>query len=130
MWLGPGAYSWATVGGVPNMAVTYLYHPGQTDDYGDNLRWNKAFQPGLKHHVKQLITMNTVTGGVGNADGVLQAWIDGTQVLDLHNLVYRNDPYVHVTHFDWSIFRGGGSSSWSGSQDDTVDVDNLVVTAQ
>lgn len=67
--------------------------------------------------------MNTV----GQANGVLQAWMDGTQVLDLHSYVFRTDPAVHVTHFDWSIFRGGGDSSWAGARDGYIDVDNLTV---
>ena len=125
MWLGPKAYSWA---GPINMAVSYMYHPGQTDIYGDNVRWNKAFVAGQWHTVKQCYVMNTP----GMADGTLQAWFDGTQVLDLHNFVYRSAARsdLHINYINWSIFRGGGDLTWASSRVGYIDIDNVLVTTQ
>ncbi len=121
MWLGPKAYKWA---GPLNMAVSYMYHPGQTGTYGDNVRWNKAFVAGVWHTVKQCHTMNTV----GKADGVLKAWIDGTKVVDQTNFVYRTRSDVHISHIVFSIFRGGNTMDWAGSRDSTIDIDNIAIT--
>jgi len=124
MWLGPAAYSFAGEGGNDNMAVTYLYHPGQADKWGDNIQWHKPFVDGKWHHVQQCHTLNTI----GKSNGVLEAWLDGAQVVDRSDVVYRTDSNVHITHFDWSIFRGGDSGLWAGSKDGYIDVDNVKVT--
>ena len=124
MWLGPAAYSFAAEGGNDNMAVTYLYHSGQAGKYGDNIQWHRPFGDGRWHHVKQCHTVNAV----GKSDGVLEAWFDGAVVVDRTDVVYRTDPNVHITHFDWSIFRGGSSSAWAGRTDGYVDLDNVRVS--
>ncbi len=122
MWLGPAAYKWA---GPLNMAVSYMYHPGQAGTYGDNVRWNTAFVAGTWHTVKQCHTMNTV----GRADGVLTAWIDGTKVVDQTDYVYRTRDNVHITHIVFSIFRGGNTINWAGNRDSTIDIDNIAITS-
>ena len=123
MWLGPRAYSFAGEGGNSNMAVTYLYHPGQLSQWGDNVQWHRPFAAGQWHKVRQCHVMNTI----GQDNGVLQAWFDGTKVVDSSDMRYRIDGNVHITHFDWSIFRGGNTLDWGGSRDGYVDVDNLVI---
>ena len=69
--------------------------------------------------------MNTV----GSANGKLSVWFDGTQVRNDTNVVYRKYSTVHITHLDWSIFRGGGDLSWAGKSTNTIDLDSLVVYA-
>ena len=125
MWL--GAKTWKTVreARASNLVVTYLYHPGQKRDYGDNVYWGSSFRPNVWHQVRQCHVMNTP----GKADGVLQTWFDGRLVKDSRDVVYRTDPKVHITHFDWSIFRGGNSDLWAGTHTSYVDLDNLKITA-
>jgi hypothetical protein len=125
MWLGSKMWKMVRDAGRTNMVVTYLYHPGQDRKYGDNVSWGTSFTPGMWHHVKQCHVMNTV----GRSDGVLQTWFDGHLVVDQHDVVYRTDPKVHITHFDWSIFRGGDNADWAGAGTAYVDMDNLKVTA-
>ncbi|WP_420814070.1 polysaccharide lyase [Nakamurella deserti] len=122
MWLGPKAYKWA---GPLNMAVSYMYHPGQAGTYGDNVRWNTAFVAGQWHTVKQCHSMNTV----GKADGVLRAWIDGKLVVDDTSYVYRVRNDVHISHIVFSIFRGGNTLDWAGSRDNFIDIDNIAITS-
>ena len=125
MWLGPRYYSWANVDGQQNMAISYIYHPGQPSQWGDNIRWGMPFYPGRWHTVRQRHVMNTI----GRADGILQAWIDGRLVVNRSDFVYRTDTAEHITHFDWSVFRGGGDVTWASSRDGYVEVDNLLLTA-
>ncbi|MET3805231.1 hypothetical protein ABIB25_002232 [Nakamurella sp. UYEF19] len=123
MWLGPGAYRWA---GPNNMGVSYMYYPNQPDDYGQNMRWNKEFVRNTWHSIKECYTMNTP----GTADGVLQAWMDGTLVQDNHSFLYRQTASVHANQIGWSLFRGGNTAAWAGARGGFVDIDNLVVTGR
>ena len=125
MWLGAKTFKRVRDAHASNLLVTYLYHPGQKTEYGDNVYWGSSFTPNVWHQVRQCHVMNTV----GRADGVLQTWFDGRMILDSHDVVYRTDPKVHITHFDWSIFRGGdGAALWAGTHTSYVDMDNLKIT--
>jgi hypothetical protein len=122
MWLGPKAYRWATP---HNMGVTYLYHPGQATQWGDNVRWNRPFTSGRWHTIRQCHVMNTV----GRADGQLLVWLDGSQVRADRNVTYRTRSDVHITHLDWSVFRGGNTMDWASSRKGYVYLDSLQVVA-
>lgn len=124
MWLGPKLSRSVRDSGQPDLAVTYLYHPGQSGTFGDDISWGRGLVDGGWHQVRQCYTLNTV----GRSDGDLQAWIDGTEVLDRTDVVYRTDPEVHITHLDWSVFRGGDTPDWAAATDGDVDLDNLKVT--
>jgi hypothetical protein len=122
MWLGAGSYSFVKAS---NMAVSYMYHPGQKSQYGDNVQWNKAFAAGRWHQVKQCYTMNTV----GKSDGRLRAWFDGELVVDDNAFVYRTRNDVHINYLNWSVFRGGATLDWAGDRTGYVDFDDVRVTA-
>lgn len=122
MWLTPKSYSWA---GPTNMAVSYMYHPGQAGTYGDNVRWNRGFTAGKWHTVKQCYVMNTV----GKANGVLQAWMDGQLVVNHSDYVYRVRADVHINYLVFSLFRGGNTLAWAGARDNYVDIDNIAITS-
>ena len=49
-------------------------------------------------------------------------------MLDRADVVYRTDPEVHITHLDWSVFRGGDNDDWAAGAGGDVDLDNLLVT--
>lgn len=125
MWLGSKMWKFVRDSDRQDMLVTYLYHPGQAREYGDNVSWDSSFAPGVWHHVRQCHVLNTV----GKANGVMQAWFDGKLVLQQYDVVYRTDPNVHITNFDWSVFRGGNNVAWSSKTNGYVDLDNLLVTA-
>ena len=124
MWIGPKLSQAVRDSGLPDVAVTYLYHPGQTGTFGDDISWGQGLVDGTWHSVRQCYTLNTV----GQADGRLQAWIDDVAVLDRSDLVYRTDPEVHITHLDWSVFRGGDTEDWAADAGGDIDLDNLLVT--
>lgn len=125
MWLGSKMSRMVRDADRLNLVVTYLYHPNQAGTYGDQLSWGSSFRPGVWHNVRQCHVLNTI----GRSDGVLQTWFDGRLVMQDDDVVYRTDPKVHITHFDWSIFRGGNTIAWAGSSTGYVDMDNLKITA-
>ena len=124
MWLGPKLSGAVRASGRSDLAVSYLYHPGQAGRYGDDLGWGRGLVDGTWHEVSQCYRLNTV----GRSDGRLQAWVDGEPVLDRSDLVYRTSDQVHVTHLDWSVFRGGNTREWAGETGGDVDLDDLRVT--
>ena len=124
MWLGAKSFKLVRDAGQTDLAVTYLYHPGQSGRFGDDISWGRGLVDGEWHQVRQCYTLNKI----GRADGRLRAWIDGAAVLDRTGIVYRTDPKVHVTHLDWSVFRGGDTAEWEGESGGDVDLDNLRVT--
>ncbi len=110
-------------------AVQYVYFPRQTTTYGVDLPYVVAgtparFQPGTWHRVEHRVVMNTP----GQANGVLQAWIDGQPALDLHDRVWRLDASVHVDALYFSTFFGGNDPSWGARRDESVDFDDFVVS--
>lgn len=125
MWLGAKMWKAVRDSKRPNGVVTYLYHPGQVREFGDNVFWPGCwFIGGRYHRVTQYHRLNTV----GQADGVLRTWFDDQLVLDQTDVVYRTDPAVQISHFDWSVFRGGSSMDWTAPVTNYVDIDNVLLT--
>jgi hypothetical protein len=104
--------------------ISYLYGPRQRSFHGDSVPWNKAVVAGRWHTIEQCYVMNTV----GLANGRLQTWFDGAQVLNVGNMVWRTRYDVHATHLMWSVFRGGSTLDWAGSRSGHIDFDDVRVT--
>jgi len=43
------------------------------------------------HKVEAYFKMNTISGNIGQHDGIMQEWIDGTQVINRTNVLYRTN---------------------------------------
>lgn len=83
--------------------------------------------PGYKndwHHVEAYYQLNTIANGIGQADGVAQYWVDGTLVIDAHNVLFRTGahPTMAFDQFLIAPYIGGGSPV-----DQTMWVDDLTV---
>ena len=105
-------------------AVQYLYHPDQPGTYGEDLRWNRRFEPGRWHTVEHRFVMNTPSRN----DGVLQAWFDGEQTLLVEDLRFRDVDTFAIDHFYISTFFGGGDVTWAPQRDEYVWFDDFVVS--
>ena len=90
-----------------------------------------AFQPtpgtGYKadwNHVEAYFQLNSVAGGVGVADGVIQYWFNGALVIDRHDILYRTGarPTIQLHQFLIAPYIGDGSPV-----DQYMWVDNLMV---
>ena len=109
--------------------VQYVYHPRQTSTYGVDLPYlldgaPARFSPGVWHRVEHRVVMNTP----GQANGFLQAWIDGVLALDQRDRVWRLDAAVHVDALYFSTFFGGNDPSWGATRDEAIDFDDFVVS--
>jgi hypothetical protein len=109
-------------------AVQYVYYWDQKSNYGDDLAWNaggaKSFVPGQWHTVEHRVKLNTE----GQANGIIEAWLDGVQVLSREDLRIRKDAAAFgIDALYFSTFFGGNDASWAPTKDETVEYDDFVV---
>jgi uncharacterized protein YjdB len=94
-----------------------------------------VFQPnpgaGYKNNwnfVEAYFQLNTIVNGVGQANGVMQYWFNGTLIIDRHDIVFRTGahPTLQFSQFLIAPYIGDGSPV-----DQSMWVDNLrVATAR
>jgi hypothetical protein len=91
--------------------VTFQPNPGA--GYKNN--WN---------FVEGYYQMNTIVNGIGQADGVLQYWFNGTLIIDRHDVVYRTGtrPTLQFNQFLIAPYIGDGSPV-----DQSMFIDNLRI---
>jgi hypothetical protein len=83
--------------------------------------------PGYKNNwnfVEAYFQLNTIVNGVGQADGVMQYWINGTVIIDRHDILFRTGahPDLQFSQFLIAPYIGDGSPV-----DQSMFVDNLRV---
>ena len=83
--------------------------------------------PGYKgdwNFVEAYVQLNSVVGGVGQADGVMQYWFNGTLIIDRHDIVFRTGarPTLQFSQFLIAPYIGDGSPV-----DQSMFIDNLRV---
>jgi len=83
--------------------------------------------PGYKgnwNHVEAYYQLNSIIGAIGQPDGVLQYWLNGTLVIDRHDILYRTGarPSINFHQFLIAPYIGDGSPV-----DQYMWVDNLTV---
>jgi hypothetical protein len=74
---------------------------------------NNYFVKGKWNTVKERVVMNTV----GEANGVLQAWINGVKRIDFSQVIWRLSNQTKADGFYISSFFGGSHESWAPPQD-------------
>ncbi|RMH14345.1 MAG: hypothetical protein D6695_01530 [Planctomycetota bacterium] len=91
--------------------------------------WHKSGVPMFErdrwYHIVQHVRMNSVSGSVGQADGVLQVWVDGQLAVDQHNVVYRHSPELRIDRMWFNIHYGGDPAP----TDYHVFLDEIIVHA-
>ena len=111
------------------------YGSGTYNDKQFNRGGTVAFQaqPGAAgykgnwNHVEVYEQMNSVVGGVGVPDGVLQYWFNGTLVIDRHNVMLRTGarPTLSFAQFVIGPYIGVGSPV-----DQYMWIDNLTIATK
>ena len=116
---GPGA------GGTNVKLGYYLYWLNQTTFVGDKVWWSQEVPIGKWVCIEGYTSMNTP----GVADGQLDAWINGTKVLERSDVLYRSasQASVNIRDFMFVVHYGGSPTP---AQDTSVSFDNLVVSNQ
>jgi hypothetical protein len=83
--------------------------------------------PGYKNNwnfVEAYFQLNTIVNGIGQADGVMQYWFNGTLIIDRHDILFRTGahPTLQFNQFLIAPFIGDGSPV-----DQSMWVDNLRI---
>jgi len=70
--------------------------------------------PGYKgdwNHIEVYLQLNSISGGIGVADGVMQYWFNGTLAIDRHDILFRTGarPNIKFHQFDIAPYIGDGS---------------------
>ena len=127
-----------SVGGCNGIAEPDLFPdcfptPGNTPPWynGKIYKGPVTFQPnpgpGYKadwNFVEVYFQLNTIVNGIGQSDGVMQYWFNGSLILDRHNVQFRTGakPNVQFNQLLIAPYIGSGSSV-----DQSFFIDNLTV---
>jgi hypothetical protein len=103
------------------------YYSIGAPNYANGTNWDSPspnFRNNTWHHVEAYVAMNSVTGGVPQANGIIRYWVDGVLVLERTNVFLRTAQYANqrFNQFVLAPFIGNGSPI---AQD--MWIDNLVV---
>jgi hypothetical protein len=115
-------YMWRAAG----VGEVYAYLPTSTV-HGTSLgrgRW--TWPTGGWTSVEQHVRLNTP----GQADGLIQVWLNGVLVLDQTGLTYRTTPSLQIEGVYFSTFFGGGDSSWATPRDQYADFAGFELAKQ
>lgn len=76
------------------------------------------------HRVEVVLRLNTISGGVGQLDGVMEYWYDGVRVINQRNLLFRTgaNPTMAWNQFIIGPYIGPGSPVTQ-----SMFIDNLVI---
>jgi hypothetical protein len=98
-----------------NLDGPVVFQPNPGPGYKNN--WN---------HVEAYYQLNTIVNGVGQANGVMQYWFNGTLIIDRHDILFITGARVglQLSQFVIAPYIGDGSPV-----DQSMWVDNLTVAA-
>lgn len=76
------------------------------------------------------VEVETILNTPGRADGIARLWIDGRQVIEQDDIVYRTDDAVLPGGLMFSTFFGGSGKSWATPKDQHVDFSGFRLFAE
>lgn len=90
------------------MLGTYAYHSKATATYGEGLQWIAGglaglIEPNRWYCIEQHVKLNTP----GEADGVLEVWVEGQLALSRNNIRLRDREGIRIEEVWMNFFHGG-----------------------
>lgn len=105
----------------------YAYVANKRKKYGESVgRGNWVFDTGRWIEVEQEIVLNDPD----EADGIVRLWIDGRQVIEQSDIVYRTVDDVAVDGLMFSTFFGGSSRKWASPKDQHIEFAGFELSAR
>lgn len=105
----------------------YAYHADMQGTYGDNWFWSGgpigaggALEVSRWYQIEAYVRLNTP----GDNDGVLEGWVDGTQVFERTDVRFRDVDNLKIERVWFDLYYGG---NWTAPRDMYVDFDNAVI---
>ena len=130
MWWGKNAAGKAPYGAVgsrANLGIHYSYDWKRVDTCGDNLTYNSAGNS-FKDQTWQSMRVHYKLNTPGQANGLLEVFLDNVLVRQVTNWEPRNRSDLHISHFWLHCFRGGNDSLWGVPRETAVDYDNIRIS--
>lgn len=102
----------------------YAYLP-TSEHFGASLGRGKwQFVPGKWHCIEQHVVLNSP----GARDGSVTVWLDGRQVFQQKNLLYRTVDTLQIEGIFFSTFFGGSDDRWATPRDTHIDFANFALS--
>ncbi|MCX7089398.1 MAG: hypothetical protein NTV00_15270 [Methylococcales bacterium] len=114
----------------------YVYHLQQkekgaavfADEYGDDFDLNvkpTVIDPAKTYNLTLHVKMNVI----GQANGVLESFVDGLQVAYYDKMLYRNEQPNSgaIERLFYSVFLGGSASNYQHKQDEQINIAYLAL---
>lgn len=112
---------------------TYCYHADMKGQYGDSWVWNRGYRGYLQNNrwycIEQFLKLNTPgsSGGLGQNDGVLRAWVDGRLAFEKTDIRFRHVDRLKIEQVWMNVYHGGTIPS---PYDQHLFIDNVVIARQ
>lgn len=104
----------------------YAYVANKRSDYGASIgRGTWTFEPGRWVEIQQEVILNDPEA----ADGIVRLWVDGRQVVEQRDIVYRTVERIGIDGLMFSTFFGGSSRKWASPKDQSVDFEGFELFA-
>ena len=115
-------YMWVANGEI----ILYFYYMDMSHKYGDIVKMNVSFETGKWYRLTQRIKLNEDD----DKNGILQIWVDGTEVVNQTDIRFRLGEKGMIDTFYFSTFYGGATSDWAPQNDSFTRFDRFVVSAE
>lgn len=102
----------------------YTYHADMTGPCGEHMTWPTMLERNRWYGIEARVRLNTITGGRGNNDGILQGWIDDALVFSRTNLRFRDISTLKIEKIWGNLYVGG---TWTADRNMAIHFDNMVV---
>lgn len=104
----------------------YIYNPTKEETCGDYYTTDPIFYftQGTWYTLKQEVYL----GDPGVANGYIKAWVDGSQVLDIENILLRNSADIYIDEVKMDTFFGGSSNDWAPTTDQYAYFNNFQIS--
>lgn len=104
-------YMWREEG----LLYGYIYNPTKQEKCGDYFPTSPPlyFQKNQWYTLKQEIYL----GDPGVANGYIKAWVNGGLVIDIPNILLRNQEDIYIDEIKMDTFFGGSSEDWAPETD-------------
>ena len=102
----------------------YTYHADMTGSCGEHMIWPTMLERNRWYGIEARVRVNTITGGHGNNDGILQGWIDDALVFSRTNLRFRDLSTLKIEKIWGNLYVGG---TWTADRNMAIHFDNMVI---
>jgi hypothetical protein len=113
-------YMWKKEGEI----IVYFYHLDMKHKWGDEVKMNVFFKPGIWYRITQHIKLNDID----KFNGIMEVWVDNNKVIYDDKVRYRLAPLGQIDSFYFSTFHGGNTDDWSPKNDSYAYFDDFKVT--